>query len=398
MTKVGKPATEMTGWLINGILRVYQQRGAPRPFVSRETMKVEDGSSKIIMSVWRPEQGDSRTLFSKEKIMTTFKALLVEKKDKNFQASIKDLQPTDLPEGDVLVSVAYSSLNYKDGLAVTDTAPVVRKFPLVPGIDFAGTVAESASPQYKPGDKVVLTGWGVGEKHWGGFAQMARVKSEWLVPLPEQLTLEHSMAIGTGGFTAMLCVLGLEEQGVTPDKGEVVVTGATGGVGSFAVALLGQLGYQVVASTGRGDTEGDYLKKLGASRIIGRFEPSKRPLDKELWAGAVDTVGSKALAAVISQIKTDGSVAACGLAAGGDLPTTVYPFILRGVKLLGINSVTVPFDKRQQAWRRMAEIMTDPLFELITNQVAPLTEVPNLSQQILKGQIRGRVVVDLNAD
>jgi len=327
--------------------------------------------------------------------MTNFKAMLIEKVDKDVSVTIKELSTADLPDFEVLISVAYSSLNYKDGLAVTNSAPVVRKFPIVPGIDLVGTVEESISDAYKTGDAVVLTGWEVGEVYWGGYAQKARVKADWLVPLPSSLTPKQAMQIGTAGFTAMLSVMALEDQGVTPDKGEVVVTGAAGGVGSISIALLAKLGYTVVASTGRGDSLGDYLTALGASRIIGRFEPSKRPLERELWAGAVDTVGNETLAALLRQTARGGAVAACGLAGGGNLPTTVYPFILRGVNLLGIDSGMCPIERRTQAWERLAELMSDEVFDLITESTVTLEEIPDLSQQILKGQVKGRVVVDL---
>ncbi|MCB0193048.1 MAG: oxidoreductase [Anaerolineae bacterium] len=327
----------------------------------------------------------------------TFNALLLEKDNDEFSASIKPLTVSDLPEGDVLVEVAYSTLNYKDGLAVTNKGKVVRGFPMVPGIDFAGTVAESSSPDYKPGDKVVLTGWGVGETHWGGFSQMARVKAGWLVPLPAGLTLEQSMGIGTAGFTAMLCVLALEKLGLTPDAGEVAVTGASGGVGSVAVAVLAKLGYTVVASTGRTESHA-YLKELGAAEIVDRspFAPSKRPLESARWGGAVDTVGGEILAALLKAMKPEASVAACGNAGGFDLPTTVLPFILRGVNLLGINSVMVPYDERVEAWRRLAQdLPLDALNKAM--EVAPLSNIKSLAEDILKGQIRGRLVIDVNA-
>jgi len=328
--------------------------------------------------------------------MSTFKALLLEKNEQSVTATLKELAVNDLPEGDVLISVAYSTLNYKDGLAVTNRAPVVRQFPLVPGIDLAGIVEESTSAAYQPGDGVILTGWGVGEMYWGGLAQKARVHSDWLVPLPDGLSLQNAMALGTAGFTAMLAVLALEAHDITPDSGEVVVTGAAGGVGSVAIALLAKLGYTVVASTGRVDTATDYLMKLGASRVMGRFTPSKRALEKELWAGAVDTVGGETLAALTRQMVRWGSVAVCGMAGGGDLPATVYPFILRGVNLLGIDSVMSPFITRQIAWQRLTETMTPELLELITERVIGLVEVPAVSQDIMQGQVRGRVVVDVN--
>ncbi len=328
----------------------------------------------------------------------TFKALLVENDEGQFKASIKTLSRTDLPEGEVLVQVAYSSLNYKDGLAVTNKGKIVRSFPLVPGIDLAGTVLESSSAAYKPGDEVVLTGWGVGEQYWGGYAQLASVKADWLVPLPPGLTLAQAMGIGTAGFTAMLCVLALEEHGLKPGDGDVVVTGASGGVGSVAVAVLAKLGHRVVASTGRTELH-DYLTELGAAEIIDRAvlaTPSKRPLESGRWAGAVDAVGGQTLASVLKTMKDDTSVTACGLAGSADLPTTVLPFILRGVNLLGINSVSVPHAKRREAWRRLSQ---DLPFELLekTMQTASLADLFQLSEDILQGQVRGRVVVDVNA-
>lgn len=327
----------------------------------------------------------------------TFNALLLEKKDDGVEASFKELTPADLPDGDVLVSVAYSSLNYKDGLAVTNKGKVVRSFPIVPGIDLAGTVAESNSSDYQAGDKVVLTGWGIGEKYWGGYSQMARVKAGWLVPLPEGLTLAQSMGIGTAGFTAMLSVLALEKMGLTPGDGEVVVTGASGGVGGVAVAILAKLGYTVVASTGRTESH-PYLKELGAAEMVDRspFAPSKRPLESARWAGAVDTVGGETLAALLKTMNPGTSVAACGNAGGFDLPTTVLPFILRGVNLLGIDSVTVPYDRRLEAWQRLAQdLPLDALDQAM--EIAPLSNIKTLAEEILQGQVRGRTVIDVNA-
>ncbi len=326
----------------------------------------------------------------------TFKALIVDQKDGEVQASIREVGPDELPAGDVLVSVAYSSLNYKDGLAVTGQGKVIRKYPLAPGIDLAGTVVESASPAYKPGDAVVLTGWGVGESHWGGFAQMARVKAEWLVPLPERLTLKQAMGIGTAGFTAMLSVMALEEHGLTPaNPREVVVTGATGGVGSIAVAILARLGYNVVASTGRAELH-EYLRRLGAREILDRAALAKpvKPLESERWAGAIDTVGGDILAALLPKMAQNTAVAACGNAGGFALNTTVFPFILRGVSILGINSVQTPQPRRLAAWQRLTRDLPLDLLETMI-QIAPLAAVPELSRQILKGQVRGRVVVDV---
>ncbi len=328
----------------------------------------------------------------------TFKALVVDQKEGSTLVEIQNLQPEALPEGDVLVSVAYSTLNYKDGLAVTGQGKVIRKFPMVPGIDFAGTVVESASPDYKPGQAVVLTGWGVGESHWGGFAQMARIKAGWLVPLPQGLTLKQAMGIGTAGFTAMLCILALEEKGLTPaDPREVVVTGAAGGVGSVAVAILAKLGYNVVASTGRAETH-DYLRQLGAKQILDRSILAKpgKALESERWAGAVDTVGGDTLAALLPGMAQNASIAACGNAAGFALNTTVFPFILRGVSILGVNSVLTPQPRRLQAWSRLAQDLPLDLLEAMI-RVAPLADVPELSQEILRGQVRGRVVIDVNA-
>lgn len=327
----------------------------------------------------------------------TFRGLVLNQVERQTHAEFKTLSTDDLPDGDVLVNVAYSSLNYKDGLAVTGKGRIVRRFPIVPGIDFAGTVEESRSPEFQPGDQVVLTGWGVGEKHWGGYAQMARAKAGWLVPLPDGLTPLQAMAIGTAGFTAMMCVMALEAHGCTPESGEVVVSGASGGVGSTAVAILANLGYNVVASTGRASSH-EYLKSLGASEIIDRSElarTSKRPLESGRWAGAVDTVGGDTLATILRMMAYKGSVAACGLAGGHELPTTVFPFILRGVNLLGIDSVMCPKAERLELWSRLAQDLPADAYEQVT-QVEPLSNIPALSEQILKGQVRGRVVVDVN--
>jgi acrylyl-CoA reductase (NADPH) len=325
----------------------------------------------------------------------TFTALILEQRDGATHSEVRRLPTSALPDGDVLVRVAYSDLNYKDGLAITGRGRVVRSFPMVPGIDLAGTVVESASAAYKPGDEVVLTGWGIGETHWGGHAQMARVRADWLVLLPAGMALEQSMGIGTAGFTAMLCVMALEEHGLRPGGRQVLVTGASGGVGSVAVALLAQLGYDVVASTGKND-EHEYLHALGAKEVIGRLAPSGKPLESERWAAAVDTVGGATLAALIPALAIGGSVAACGNAGGPELHTTVFPFILRGANLLGILSVYVPLDRRRQAWERLArDLPADALERMI--QVAPLADVLALSQAICEGKIRGRVVVDVNA-
>jgi acrylyl-CoA reductase (NADPH) len=326
--------------------------------------------------------------------MTTFQALVLDQQEGKLQASLQELTTDALPAGDVLVSVAYSSLNYKDGLAITGKGKIVRSFPMVPGVDFVGTVVESQSPAYKAGDAVVLTGWGVGERHWGGYAGMARVKADWLVPLPKGLTPQQAMGIGTAGFTAMMCVMALEAHGVKPDGPEVVVTGASGGVGSFAVALLGKLGYTVVGSTGRTENH-DYLRELGASDFIGRDDlsaESKRPLDTQRWGGGVDTVGGATLAGLLRSLHYGGSVAACGLAGGSDLPTTVFPFILRGVNLLGIDSVMCPLEQRRAIWDRLQHDFPLDKLEAIMQEVS-LKELPALAEDITNGKVRGRVVV-----
>jgi len=325
-----------------------------------------------------------------------FKAIRIDKDEAGYRAVLTELDEGALPEGDVTVDVAYSTLNYKDGLAITGTNPVVRRFPMVPGIDLAGTVTHSGHPEYKPGDQVVLNGWGVGEVHWGGLAQKARLKGDWLVPLPAAFSPRQAMAIGTAGYTAMLCVLALERHGVTPGWGEVLVTGAAGGVGSVAVAVLARLGYTVVASTGR-PAEADYLKKLGASYIIDRAELSApgKPLGKERWAAAVDTVGSHTLANVCASLRYRGVVAACGLAQGMDLPASVAPFILRGVTLAGVDSVMCPRPDRLQAWERLARDLDLALLEVMTQEVG-LSEAIPLAGELLAGRVRGRVVVDVN--
>ncbi len=323
----------------------------------------------------------------------SFSALVLEQRDGATVAGVQTLDTSALPAGDVRVAVAYSSLNYKDGLAITGRGKIIRQFPMVPGIDFAGTVAESQHPEYQPGDQVVLTGWGVGERHWGGMAQQARVKGDWLVPLPAGLTPLQAMGIGTAGFTAMLCVLALEDHGLRPGGRELLVTGAAGGVGSVVVALLAGLGYSVVASTGRADEAG-YLRELGAAEVIGRLPAEGRPLESERWAGVVDTVGGATLAAALRATAYGGAVAACGNAGGVELATTVFPFILRNVALLGVDSVSCPRERRRAAWGRLARDLPASLLERMTT-VAPLAEVPALSQAILAGQVRGRVVVDV---
>lgn len=328
----------------------------------------------------------------------SFRALVVEQNADAVNAVFQELPVTALPQGDVLISVAYSSLNYKDALAVTNQGKIIRTFPFVPGVDLAGTVVESQSESYKAGDQVLLTGWGVGERHWGGYAQLARVKSEWLVPLPNGLSLQDAMGIGTAGFTAMLCVMALEEHGLRPGGRDVLVTGATGGVGSVAVSLLATLGYRVVAATGRREHH-DYLQELGASDFLDRAAlstPSKRPLESERWGGAVDSVGGETLASLLKAMAYGTSVAACGLAGSNTLPTTVLPFILRGVNLLGIDSVYSPKERRVEAWGRIARTLPLEKLEKVI-QVVPLQDVPALSREILQGRVRGRMVVDVRA-
>ena len=327
-----------------------------------------------------------------------FRALRVDRPADGFSCKIVEVTDDDLPEGDVLVDVGYSTVNFKDGLAVTDSSPIVRNFPMVPGIDLAGTVAASDSPDVAVGDRVVVNGWGLGEDTWGGFSQRARVSAGWTVPIPDGITLLEAMAIGTAGYTAMLCVLALEDHDVTPDSGPVLVTGAAGGVGSVAVALLAARGHEVHASTGR-PAEAGYLTRLGASVVVDRGELSDdggRALARARWAGAVDVVGSHTLANVLAQIKPEGCVAACGLAQGMDLTTTVAPFILRGVTLRGVHSVHVPRPRRLEAWRRLDEDLDRDLLASMT-RVVGLAEVPGVSEEILAGRIRGRVVVDVNA-
>ncbi|MGN6698877.1 MAG: acrylyl-CoA reductase (NADPH) [Thermomicrobiales bacterium] len=311
---------------------------------------------------------------------------------------IQTLSDDDLPDNEVTVAVAYSTLNYKDALAITGKGKIVRQYPIVPGVDFAGTVVASRSPAYQPGDQVVLTGWGVGERTWGGLAQRARVKAGWLVPLPAGLSLRDAMGFGTAGLTAALCVIALEEQGVRPGGREVAVTGAAGGVGSVAVALLAQAGYTVVASTGRPETH-DYLAALGARQFLDRASlsaPSNRPLESERWAGAIDTVGGDTLAALLRATAYGGAVAACGLAGGANLPTTVFPFILRGVRLIGVDSVSCPTERRLAAWDRLARDFPSQARDQLA-RMAPLAEAPALAELLLAGQVRGRIIVDVNA-
>ncbi len=325
-----------------------------------------------------------------------FKAILIEKDGEQAKPRVAELEKSDLPEGDVTVRIDYSTLNYKDGLAITGKVPIVRSFPMVPGIDFAGVVEESSNPRFKAGDAVILNGFGVGEDHWGGLAKYARIKGDWLIPLPEGMTAAHAMALGTAGYTAMLCVMALEKQGVTPDKGEIIVTGAGGGVGGVAVLLLSRLGYEVAASTGRPE-EADYLKALGAKTIIPRDALSSpgRPLQKQRWAGAVDSVGSHTLANVCAQMKEDGIVTACGLAQGMDFRTTVAPFILRGVILVGINSVYRSLADREEAWGRLAREIDFAKLDGMT-QTIPLSGTIQAARDLIDGKIRGRLIVDVS--
>jgi acrylyl-CoA reductase (NADPH) len=329
-----------------------------------------------------------------------FNALVVEKDEESGKtsAAVKEISVEDLPQGEVLVAVEYSTVNYKDGLCIGPGGGLVRKYPHVPGIDFAGVVEASEDDRYKPGDRVVLTGWRVGEAHWGGYAQKARVMADWLVPLPEGLDSRAAMAVGTAGFTAMLAVMALEDHGLKPGHGPVLVTGAAGGVGSVATALLASLGHEVAGVTGRPETA-DYLKSLGATQIVPRedlAETVKRPLESETWTGCVDAVGGAMLARVLGQMKYGASVAAVGLAGGAGLPATVIPFLLRGVNLLGIDSVMQPYANRLRAWERIArDLPMDKLEAMVVP--ATLADLPQLGADILKGQVRGRVVVDVNA-
>ncbi len=326
----------------------------------------------------------------------TFRAIRASKGEKAPQIEYVNITEADLMEGDVTVAVEYSTVNYKDGLALTGAAPIIRHWPLIPGIDFSGKVEKSDNPNFKPGDRVVLNGWGVGEGHNGGYAQKARVKGDWLVKLPDAISNEQAMAIGTAGYTSMLSVLALEKNGVKPGS-DVLVTGAAGGVGSVAIAILAKLGYRVIASTGR-TSEAEYLKGLGADEVIDRNELSNpaKPLGKERWAGAVDAVGSHTLANVLSMTKYGGAVAACGLAQGLDLPASVAPFILRGITLAGIDSVMAPKEKREEAYRRLATDLDMKKLEAMSFR-AKLDDVPKLGQEILAGKVRGRAIVDVNA-
>ncbi|HBC2539328.1 TPA: oxidoreductase [Enterobacter cloacae] len=321
-------------------------------------------------------------------------ALILEQQDGNTVASVQALDESRLPEGDVTVDIDWSSLNYKDALAITGKGKIIRNFPMVPGIDFAGHVHSSEDPRFHAGQQVLLTGWGVGENHWGGLATQARVKGEWLVPMPAGLDGRKAMIIGTAGFTAMLCVMALEDAGIRPESGEIVVTGASGGVGSTAVALLHKLGYQVVAASGRESTH-DYLRQLGASRILGRDEFAEtRPLEKQLWAGAVDTVGNNVLAKVLAQMNYGGCVAACGLAGGFALPTTVMPFILRNVRLQGVDSVMTPAARRAEAWERLVRDLPESFFTQSATEIA-LSQAPEYAGKIMDNQFHGRALVKI---
>lgn len=323
-----------------------------------------------------------------------FDALVLTQEDKTTKAKVEQLEIGDLPSGDVLIEVACSSLNYKDGLAITGTGRIIRDFPMVPGIDFAGTVASSNDARYQEGDSVILTGWGVGENHWGGMAKMARVKADWLVPMPKGCNADKAMMIGTAGLTAMLCVQALQSANIKPESGEVLVTGASGGVGSVAVKLLSELGYQVVACSGRVEENGPLLKELGAKEVIDRreFEQDAKPLEKQRWAGVVDTVGNKILAKALAQIDYAGAAAICGLAGGFALPTTVMPFILRGVNLLGIDSVHCPIEKRLAAWEQVVDILPESFYQAACQKIS-LKDVPSYAKKIIKGQVTGRVLV-----
>jgi acrylyl-CoA reductase (NADPH) len=327
--------------------------------------------------------------------VASFKAIVIEKADGATRAALTDFDEVNLMDGDVTVRVEYSTLNYKDALAITGKAPVVRRFPMIGGIDFAGTVEASSHAAWKPGDKVILNGWGCGESHLGAYAEKARVKGDWLVPLPTTMRAREAMAIGTAGYTAMLCVMALEGHGLTPERGPIAVTGAAGGVGSVAIAILAKLGFSVSAVTGR-PQEADYLKGLGAAEIIERKELADppKPLAKERWAGAVDAVGSATLANLLSMTRYGGAVAACGLAGGMDLPTSVAPFILRGVCLYGIDSVMCPIERRREAWKRLETGLDRQKLSSMTREIG-LSEVPAAAASLLAGQVRGRIVVKI---
>jgi acrylyl-CoA reductase (NADPH) len=336
-----------------------------------------------------------RTVAITRRNVSTFKAYVIEKSDSGTKAALTDFDEANLMDGDVTVAVDYSTVNYKDGLAITGKAPVVRRFPMIAGIDFAGTVEASSSPAWKPGDKVILNGWGCGETHLGAYAEKARVKGDWLVPLPASMSAREAMAIGTAGYTAMLAVMALERHGLDPARGPIAVTGAAGGVGSVAIAILAKLGFSVSAVTGRA-SEADYLKGLGAAEIVERKELSGpvKMLAKERWAGGIDAVGSTMLANLLSMTRYGGAVAACGLAGGMDLPTSVAPFILRGVCLYGIDSVMCPIERRKEAWKRLETDLDRPKLAAMTREIG-LSEVPEAAAAILAGQVRGRIVVKI---
>lgn len=323
------------------------------------------------------------------------KALLVEQNDNKLSASVQSVDEKTLPIHEVIIDIHYSTLNYKDGLAITGKGKILRQFPMVPGIDFSGVVHHTEDPRFHIGQHVLLTGWGVGESHWGGLAQKAGVKGDWLTVVPEGLSLKNAMTIGTAGFTAMLCVMALEQGGVTPESGDILVTGASGGVGSTAISLLTALGYQVTALSGRASNH-DYLRKLGTKNIITReeFEPAGRALDKQRWAGAIDTVGGQILANILSQTNYNGTVAACGLAGGFSLPTTVMPFILRNVRLQGVDSVYFPAEKRAQVWQRLLKLLPETFYQQATTEIT-LDEVPRYAQMIMDNQVTGRTLVKL---
>ncbi len=325
-----------------------------------------------------------------------FKGILIEKDDAGYQAAIQTIDEANLPDGEVTVRVSHSTLNYKDGLAITGKGPVVRRFPMVPGIDLVGTVETSVHPDFAAGDQVLLNGWGVGEGHWGGLAQKARLKGDWLVPLPRQFSPQQAMAIGTAGYTAMLCILTLERHGITPAHGEILVSGAAGGVGSVATAILAKLGYTVIAISGRSE-EHDYIKRLGASDVLPRseFASPGKPLAKERWAGAVDVVGSHTLANICASMKYRGVVTACGLAGGMDFPATVAPFILRGVTLAGIDSVMCPRADRLEAWRRLGADLDITKLDMISSEISLAEAIP-AATKLINGEIRGRIIVDVN--